>query len=144
MLVSGVVYRYKGKVPNRPLDSDGVEAEVYLSSGVDNHPIDIALVLEQFPIVTPDAAARFAALPKEGFTIAPALVQPTSRGQLRLASADWRDAPVIEPNYLGTDHDVNAVIKAIEAAREWAANPRSTTCARRRSFPVRTRPADRT
>jgi choline dehydrogenase-like flavoprotein len=118
VLVSGVVYRYKGTVPERPVDSDGVEAEVYLSSGVDDNPIDIALVLEQFPIATPDAAARFAAPPKEGFTIAPALVQPTSRGQVRLASADWRDGPVIEANHLGTDHDVNAVVKAIEAARE--------------------------
>jgi choline dehydrogenase len=118
VLVSGVVYRYKGKIADRPAASNGVEAEVYLSSGVDNNPIDIALVLEQFPIATPDAAARFAAPPKEGFTIAPALVQPTSRGQVRLASADWRDVPVIEPNYLGTDHDVNAVVKAIEAARE--------------------------
>ena len=40
------------------------------------------------------------------------------RGQVRLASADWRDKPLIEPNYLGTDHDLNAVVTAIEAARE--------------------------
>jgi choline dehydrogenase len=32
--------------------------------------------------------------------------------------ADWRDAPVIEANYLGTDHDVNAVVKAIEVGRQ--------------------------
>ena len=82
----------RAKSVDRPADSNGVEAEVYLSSGVDDHPIDIALVLEQFPIATPDAAARFAAPPKEGFTIAPALAQPTSRGQVRLASADWRDS----------------------------------------------------
>ncbi len=118
VLVSGVVYRYKGKIPDRPADSNGVEAEVFLSSGVDDRPIDISLVLEQFPIATPEAAARFAAPPKEGFTIAPALVQPTSRGRVRLASANWRDAPVIEANHLGTDHDMNAIIKAIEAARE--------------------------
>ncbi len=118
VLVSGVVYRYRGKIPDRPADSNGVEAEVYLSSGVDNNPIDISLVLEQFPIATPEAAARFAAPPKEGFTIAPALVQPTSRGQVRLASANWRDAPVIEANHLGTDHDLNAIVNAIETARE--------------------------
>jgi choline dehydrogenase-like flavoprotein len=118
VLVSGVVYQYKGNIVERPQNSNGVEAEVYLSSGVDEHPNDISLVLEQFPIATPEAAARFAAPPKEGFTIAPALAHPTSRGQVRLASADWRDAPVIEPNYLGTDHDLNAIVKAIEAARE--------------------------
>ena len=33
MLVSGVVYQYKGKMPDRPADSNAVEAEVYLSSG---------------------------------------------------------------------------------------------------------------
>jgi choline dehydrogenase len=81
VLVSGVVYQYKDKVAVRPADSNGVEAEVYLSSGVDDHPNDISLVLEQFPIATPEAAARFAAPPQEGFTIAPALVHPTSRGQ---------------------------------------------------------------
>jgi choline dehydrogenase len=107
-----------GKSPTAPRTSNGVEAEVYLSSGVDDHSTDISLVLEQFPIATPEAAARFAAPPKEGFTIAPALVQPTSRGQVRLASANWRDAPMIKANYLGTDHDVNAIVRAIEAARE--------------------------
>jgi choline dehydrogenase len=37
---------------------------------------------------------------------------------MRLASADWRDTPVVEPNYLGTDHDLGAVVRAAEAARE--------------------------
>jgi choline dehydrogenase len=105
-------------MPDRPADSDGVEAEVYLSSGVDSDPVDIALVLEQFPIATPDAAARFGSPPKDGFTIAPALTQPTSRGQVRLASANWRDAPVIDPRYLSTGRDLNAITKAIEIARE--------------------------
>ena len=67
VLLSGVVYQYKGKMPDRPADSNAVEAEVYLSSGLDNHPTDITLVLEQLPIATPEAAARFAAPPKEGF-----------------------------------------------------------------------------
>ncbi len=118
VIVSGLVYQYKGKMPDRPADSNAVEAEVYLSSGVDDHAADINIVLEQLPIATPEAAARFAAPPKEGFTIAPALVQPTSRGQVRLASADWHDAPVIEGNHLGTDRDIAAIVKAIEVARE--------------------------
>src|SRR6266566_1542666 len=45
VLLSGVIYQYKGKMPERPVDSDAVEAEVYLSSGLDSHPIDITLVL---------------------------------------------------------------------------------------------------
>jgi choline dehydrogenase len=33
VLVSGVVFKYRGKMPDRPVDSNAVEAEVYLSSG---------------------------------------------------------------------------------------------------------------
>jgi choline dehydrogenase len=118
VLVSGVVYKYKGQMPNRPVDSNAVEAEVFLPSSLSSHPADLCLVLEQLPIATPDAAQRFGAPPQEGFTIAPALVQPTSRGRVRLTSAEWRDAPIIEGNHLGTDHDLRAIGVAIEAARE--------------------------
>ncbi|KAH2825275.1 hypothetical protein KXV85_011130, partial [Aspergillus fumigatus] len=43
---------------------------------------------------------------------------PTSRGRVRLSSADWREAPIIEGNYLGTDRDLIAIVRAIQAARE--------------------------
>jgi choline dehydrogenase len=79
---------------------------------------DINLVLEQLPAVTPEAAARFGAPPADAFTIAPALVQPTSRGAVRLASNNFQDAAVIDGNYLGTDRDFAAIVRAIEAARE--------------------------
>jgi choline dehydrogenase len=118
VLVSGVIYKYKGAMPERPADSNAVEAELYLSSGIGGHDTDINFVLEQLPIATPEAAARFGAPPQEGFTIAPALVQPTSRGQVRLASANWQDKPIIEGNHLGTDRDLAAIVRAIEVARE--------------------------
>jgi choline dehydrogenase len=117
VLVSGVVFKYKGKMPDRPADSNAVEAEAYLSSGPSSDT-DINLVLEQLPAVTPEAAARFGAPPADAFTIAPALVQPTSRGTVRLASNDFQDAAVIDGNYLGTDHDFAAIVRAIEVARE--------------------------
>jgi choline dehydrogenase len=116
--VSGVVCQYKGKFPDRPADSNAVEAEVNLSSGVDGHGTDIILVLEQLPNASPELATRFGALPENCFTISPSLVQPTSRGQVSLASADWRVPPTIEGNLLGTDHDLEATLRAAEAARE--------------------------
>ena len=118
VLVSGVVFKYKGKMPDRPADSNAVEAEAYLSSGVSQEGTDINLVLEQLPAVTPESAARFGAPPADAFTIAPALVQPTSRGSVRLATANWQDAAIVDGNYLGTDQDLAAIMKAIEAARE--------------------------
>lgn len=119
VLLSGVVFKYKGKMPDRPADSNAVEAEAYLSSGPSRDAdVDIALVLHQLPVVSPDAAACFGTPPADAFTIAPALVQPTSKGSVRLASDNCQDVTVIEGNYLSTDHDFAAIVRAIEAARE--------------------------
>ncbi len=117
VLVSGVVFNYQGKMPDRPADSNAVEAEAYLSSGPSGKT-DISLVLHQLPVVTPEVAERFGTPPPDAFTIAPALVQPTSRGAVRLASDNFQDAAVIDGNYLGTDHDFAVVVRAIEIARE--------------------------
>ena len=115
--VSSVVFKYRGKMPAHPIDSDAVEAEAYLSSSP-SADTDINLVLEQLGAVTPETAARFGAPPEDVFSITPAVVQPTSRGSVRLASNNYQDAPVVDGNYLGTDADFTAMIRAIEAARE--------------------------
>ncbi len=117
VLVSGVVFKYKGKMPDRPADSNAVEAEAYLSSGPSGDT-DISLVLHQLPVVTPEVASRFGTPPPDAFTIAPALVQPTSKGSVRLETNNFQDAAVIDGNYLGTDYDLAAIVRAIEAARE--------------------------
>jgi len=117
VLLSGVVFKYKGKMPDRPADGNAVEAEAYLSSSPSGDT-DISLVLHQLPVVTPEVASRFGTPPPDTFTIAPALVQPTSKGSVRLASNNFQDAAVIDGNYLGTDHDFAAIVRAIEAARE--------------------------
>jgi len=117
VLLSGVVFKYKGKMPDRPADSNAVEAEAFLSSG-SSGDADISLVLHQLPVATPEVASRFGAPPPDAFTIAPALVQPTSSGSVRLASGNFQDAALIDGNYLGTDHDFAAIVRAIEAARE--------------------------
>jgi choline dehydrogenase-like flavoprotein len=117
VLLSGVVFKYRGKMPDRPADSNAVEAEAYLSSGPSGDT-DISLVLHQLPAVTPEVASRFGAPPPDAFTIAPALVQPTSRGSVRLKSNNFQDALLIDGNYLATDRDLAAIGSAIEAARE--------------------------
>jgi hypothetical protein len=54
-------------MPDRPADSNAVEAETYLSSGP-SADTDIHLVLEQLPAVTPETAARFGTPPADAFT----------------------------------------------------------------------------
>jgi choline dehydrogenase-like flavoprotein len=117
VLLSGVVFKYKGKMPDRPADSNAVEAEAYLSSSPSGD-IDISLVLHQLAAVTPEVASRFGVPPEDAFTIAPALVQPTSKGSVRLASGNFQDAAVIDGDYLSTDRDFAAIVRAVEAARE--------------------------
>jgi choline dehydrogenase len=54
-------------------------------------------------------------------TIAPALIRPTSRGSVRLRSADPGDHPRILNNMLSQDSEVDAMLRAIAFARELAA-----------------------
>src|SRR3984885_666737 len=94
VLLSGVVFKYKGKMPDRPADSNAVEAEAFLSSSPSGDT-DISLVPHQLPVVTPEVASHFGTPPPDAFTIAPALVQPTSKGSVRLASDNFQDAAEI-------------------------------------------------
>ena len=138
VLVSGVVFKYQGKMPDRPADSNAVEAEAYLSSGPSGDT-DINLVLEQLPIVTPETAARFGTPPADAFTIAPALVQPTSRGSVRLASNNFQDAAVIDGNYLGTDRILRPSCAPSKPRVNSGISVPLTVCARPNSFPARRR-----
>lgn len=49
--------------------------------------------------------------------ILPGVVQPKSRGSIRLASADPMDMPLVNPNYLGDPSDLDRLADAIELAR---------------------------
>jgi choline dehydrogenase len=50
-------------------------------------------------------------------------VQPTSRGFVRLRSADAADKPVIKPNYLSTDEDRRVAADCIRLTRRIVAQP---------------------
>jgi choline dehydrogenase len=51
-----------------------------------------------------------------GFAIAVCMVQPFSRGTVRLSPIEHR--PIIDPNYFADDRDMQAMIKGIHFARE--------------------------
>ncbi len=52
----------------------------------------------------------------DGFTLAPCLVKPKSVGELRLKSADPHEHPLINPNYLAHEEDMNAMIEGYKIA----------------------------
>lgn len=57
------------------------------------------------------------------FTASVANVQPTSRGYVRLRSADPADKPVIAPNYLSTEEDRRVAADSLRVTRRIASQP---------------------
>jgi choline dehydrogenase len=55
--------------------------------------------------------------PDRFVTITVALVQPRSRGEIRLRSADPKAPPIIQPNYLHEQADVDALVRGMKLAR---------------------------
>lgn len=60
----------------------------------------------------------FDTYPKPAFAIAPTLVAPQSRGEIRLRTADVADHPSIVGNHLTQKADVDAMVAGVELARE--------------------------
>jgi choline dehydrogenase-like flavoprotein len=57
------------------------------------------------------------------FTASVCNVRPTSRGTVRLRSANPTDAPAIKPNYLSTDEDRRIAAQSVKLTRRIAAQP---------------------
>jgi choline dehydrogenase len=117
-LLFGVVFQYKGKMPPRSPHSNAVEVAAYIRSDAGKVGPDIKMVLMQLPVLTPEVAAHFPKVPPDAFTLSPALVRPSSRGTVRLASAHWQDPAILEGGYLSTDADLTATVRCMELCRE--------------------------
>ena len=78
----------------------------------------------QFFISTVSADARGAAPhPFPGFTFVFYPMRPTSRGFVRIKSADPMAAPAMQPNYLSTEYDRRIMVAGARMARSLAATP---------------------
>ena len=61
--------------------------------------------------------------PFAAFTASVCNLRPTSRGNIRLKSADMHDAPLIQPDYLSTEEDRHVAVDAIRLTRKIIAQP---------------------
>lgn len=75
----------------------------------------------------PDLQIAFVHIPSDvavgaphpnSISILPGIVRPTSRGWVRLASSNPLDKPLINPNYLGTEDDLQRLVNAVKLARQ--------------------------
>ncbi len=62
--------------------------------------------------------------PHPAITVSACNLRPNSTGAVRLASADFRDAPVIAPNYLSDQEDRDVAVESIKLARRLLATRR--------------------
>ncbi len=62
-------------------------------------------------------------LPHHGFQIHVGTLRPTSRGSLSLQSTDPNKSPLINPNFLDTDKDIQDMMKAVRLADEVIQQP---------------------
>jgi choline dehydrogenase-like flavoprotein len=77
-----------------------------------------------YPSPNQDAPIRHKPDPRQALTVMSTLIYPRSRGTFRLASADPTAAPVIDPNYLDEQHDIDVLVDGLELIREaMAARP---------------------
>jgi choline dehydrogenase len=74
---------------------------------------DIQMIFLDFPL-----HPRFTPGPENGYSVIFGLMTPTSRGSVRLADADPRRPPLIDPNYLATESDRRRMVAGLRLARE--------------------------
>jgi choline dehydrogenase len=117
---------------DHPLAAVVYSAASDLPDGVNNHADAVALLRSSNELSRPDVMALFLDIPfypptlqgpSRGYSIAFALLQPTSRGSVTLASSDPSIAPLIDPALLETPEDMETMIAALELSRQLGESP---------------------
>ena len=103
-------------------------AAIPVPAAVNNHAEVIGVMHSEWAGAAPDLQVVFVDAATEmagvdvfvdsGYTIGVSLMQPASRGTVRLSSPDGSAAPRIDPNYFGDDRDMRTMIAGLRLARE--------------------------
>jgi choline dehydrogenase len=59
----------------------------------------------------------------DGFVLGVSVLQPHSRGSVRLSGPTMASAPLIDPNYFGDDRDMATMVEGLRIARDIGAAP---------------------
>ncbi|GAB2174948.1 GMC family oxidoreductase [Dongia sp. agr-C8] len=112
LLSGGNIYRAKRPVP--PSQYQNSESLMYLPRNGAKGAPELVLAC----VIAPVATEQFTAPPfGEAYTLMFGFTHPQSRGTIRLASADPKAPPLIDPNYLAEAYDRDCYLDALETAR---------------------------
>ena len=105
---------FLAKQEQAPSQYNGSEGVCYIRSDRAGESPDILLACATYFF-------RHPGLPEPDaphFIINPFLLNPKSRGTIRLSGPNPSDAPLIDPQYLSAPHDVEVMVNAIEMSRD--------------------------
>src|SRR5439155_24263057 len=109
-LLSFVIHAAKRPLP--PRGRNAFEAHLFARS-------DPRLTVpDHQPLMMNHAPSRYSEVPPDAYAIAPGIIRPVSRGEVRLSGAD-PDAPLhIDPAYFREEADVATLVLSLELSRE--------------------------
>lgn len=103
-----------------PLASTVVEGGAFSYANKDDDTVDMQFhFLPAAGVEAGIAAVR----PGFGSTLNSYFLRPRSRGSVRISSSDPRRMPLIDPNYLADDYDLEMSIEGVRQSREIMAQP---------------------
>ncbi|CCB63435.1 MULTISPECIES: GMC family oxidoreductase [unclassified Hyphomicrobium] len=117
ILLAGCCWEYIVPEPPR---NNAAEFVFYAKSHSGLKTPDLMPVLEETPFGSEVTAKDFDLPigPASAWTLAPGLARPDSRGEIKLASSNPFDAPLIFANFLSTDTDMKAMVRCVEMCRD--------------------------
>lgn len=110
--MSTVVYSAAAELPGNPGNMLGQAIGLIETEHATDGP-DLQLLLIAAPYRSPSLPG-----PDVGYAIGFSAITPMSRGGIRLASRDPAVAPLIDPNYLGVERDVDVMAAGLQIARK--------------------------
>lgn len=100
------------------------QAGAFVRTGADVRSPDIQVHMEPAYVVWSEGVSKkIQRVPGHGITLISVNVRPRSRGAVTLASPDIHEAPRIDPNYLGDEHDLATSIAGFKVIRNILAQP---------------------
>jgi choline dehydrogenase len=134
VLVAGLCFQAKQPLPrtNNNLSSSAA----FWKSRPDLDVPDLMLVSTQVPVLSDEIRARYP-IPDEAFCVVLGLVQPRSRGFVRMKTAKHDGQLEIQPNFLAEQADVDALVSGIGLGLDITSRPAFRKLIERRVAPVR-------
>ena len=116
LLVAGVAYAARRAVPRSHYNH--ADALLYVPRDDPSEGPEHLVMCLSLPFVLPEVGK----LPPPAYVLTPCLLTPSSRGRVSLASADPREAALIDPRYLSEPDDLERLTEGVALAREIGAS----------------------